>query len=73
MAITFGILLAYLVGLVFTAVDWQYHAMFGIGALPGIMMMCIGIVMPEPQGTKDSYGEIGNHVRINYSTDRRPQ
>jgi len=47
--------------------------MFGIGALPGIMMMCIGIVMPEPQGTKDSYGEIGNHVRINYSTDRRPQ
>jgi len=66
MAITFGILLAYLVGLIFTAIKWQYHAMFGVGALPGALMMCIGVVMPEPQHTKDSYGEMDNLVRTNH-------
>jgi MFS family permease len=63
MAITLGILIAYLVGLVFSTVNWQYHAMFGIGALPGIMMIVIAFFMEESTASeRTSYGEIGNSV-----------
>lgn len=39
--ITLGILIAYIIGILFEDVSGGYHYIFGLGALPGIGMLCV--------------------------------
>jgi MFS transporter, SP family, galactose:H+ symporter len=46
LAITFGILVSYLMGLVFTG-DGEWRLMFGLGAVPGILFLVGLMFLPE--------------------------
>jgi len=49
LAITFGIVVSYLVPLPFNNVHKAYRYMFGIGSIFGTISLLLGIVMPESQ------------------------
>eukprot|EP01096_Ripella_sp_DP13-Kostka_P014852 TRINITY_DN6801_c1_g1_i2.p1 TRINITY_DN6801_c1_g1~~TRINITY_DN6801_c1_g1_i2.p1 ORF type:complete len:465 (+),score=214.90 TRINITY_DN6801_c1_g1_i2:31-1395(+) len=68
-SITLGILISYIIGIIFQDVSGGYHYMFGLGALPGIGLICV-VPFCNLQPLEDSPINVGmNNTKTDEETE----